>query len=132
MRCDLAGVEVASIIIISGARKGDFYRLGQRTNVIGRDESVPIQVLGDHISRRHMQIHFDQDSWSYSAVDMGSKNGVLINDVKIDKETVLTDADYITIGDISLMFTLKDFFDRESALAHVREVGEQNRPTQTI
>jgi pSer/pThr/pTyr-binding forkhead associated (FHA) protein len=121
---------MASIIVTSGTKKGDFYRLGQRTNVIGRDEELPIQLVDNRISRRHMRIRFNANNWSYSAVDMGSKNGVLINGVKIDKETVLTDGDYINIGDTSLMFTLKDFYDRENALAHIKKVGEQNRPTQ--
>ncbi|MHC4571100.1 MAG: FHA domain-containing protein [Planctomycetota bacterium] len=121
---------MASIIVTSGKQKGDFYRLGQMTNVIGRDEELPIQIVDDRISRRHMRIRFNQNNWSYSAVDMGSKNGVLINSVKIDKETVLTDGDYITIGNTSFMFTLKDFYDRESALAQIKKAGEQNRPTQ--
>ncbi|MHC4686786.1 MAG: FHA domain-containing protein [Planctomycetota bacterium] len=123
---------MASIIVISGTRKGDFYRLGQRTNVIGRDEALPIQVLDDRVSRKHMQIHFNQRNWSYSAADIDSRNGVLINGAKINKETLLADGDYITIGDTSLMFTLKDFFDRESALAHVKKVGERARPTKQI
>jgi pSer/pThr/pTyr-binding forkhead associated (FHA) protein len=125
------GVAMASIIVISGTQKGDFYRLGQQANVIGRDESLPIQILDDHVSRRHLQILFDHRSWSYSAVDIGSANGVLINGARIDKETVLADGDCITIGDTSLVFTLKDFFDRESALAHVKKTGEWDRITKT-
>jgi pSer/pThr/pTyr-binding forkhead associated (FHA) protein len=122
---------MASIIVISGTQKGDFYRLGQRANVIGRDESLPIQILDDHVSRKHLQILFDHRSWSYSAADVGSANGVLINGAKIDKETALTDGDCITIGDTTLMFTLRDFFDRESALAHVKKTGEWKRRTKT-
>ena len=120
---------MASIIVISGRQRGNFYRLGQRTNIIGRDEALPIQILDDRISRSHMRIRFNQNNFSYSVVDMGSKNGVLINGVKIDKEAVLTDGDYITIGNTSLMFTLKDFYDRESALSHFKKVGERKRPT---
>jgi pSer/pThr/pTyr-binding forkhead associated (FHA) protein len=122
---------VASIIVISGTRKGNFYRLGQRSNVIGRDEDLPIQILDNRVSRKHMRIRFDPHKWSYSAADMGSKNGVLVNGAKIDKETGLTDGDHITIGKTSLMFTIKDFFDRESALAHVKKVGERERLTKT-
>ena len=121
---------MASIIVVSGRHEGDFYQLGQKTIVIGRDESLPIQIVDDRISRRHMQIHFNQNSWSYSVADMNSKNGVLINNVKNDKETRLTDGDYITIGDTTLMFTVKDFFDRESAQAHARKFGQKDRPTQ--
>ncbi|MHC4346338.1 MAG: FHA domain-containing protein [Planctomycetota bacterium] len=120
-----------SIIIMSGTRRGVFYRLGQTTNVVGRDESLPIQILDDRVSRRHMVIRFDELSWSYSAADLGSSNGVLINGIRINKETVLTDGDCITIGDTSLMFTVKDFFDRESTLAHIKKFGEWERLTKT-
>jgi pSer/pThr/pTyr-binding forkhead associated (FHA) protein len=120
---------VPSIIVISGSQTGDFYRLGERTNVLGRDEALPIQILDNRISRKHMEIRFDRQNWSYSAADLGSKNGVLINSVRIDKETLLTDGDYITLGNTTLVFTLKDFFDRKSAMAHVKRVGERERPT---
>jgi len=101
---------VSSIIIISGRQEGDFYRLGQKTNVIGRDETLPIQIIDNHISRRHMQIRFNRNNGSYSALDMGSKNGVLINDVKIDKETVLADGYYIIIGQHASYVYNKRFF----------------------
>lgn len=120
---------MASIIVATGTQKGDYYPLGQRTNVIGRDEALPIQLLDEHVSRKHMQLRFDKDKGCYSAVDMGSKHGVLINGIKIDKETVLNDGDYITIGRTTLLFTLKDFENRESALSHFKKVGERMRPT---
>lgn len=120
---------MASIIVATGPQKGDYYPLGQRTNVIGRDEALPIQLLDEHVSRKHMQLRFDKDKGRYSAIDMGSKHGVLINGIKIDKETLLNDGDYITIGRTTLLFTLKDFENRESALAHFKKVGERMRPT---
>lgn len=120
---------MASIIVATGTKKGDYYPLGRRTNVIGRDEAVPIQILDEHASRKHMQLRFDKDKGRYSAIDMGSKHGVLINGIKIDKETVLNDGDYITIGRTTLLFTLKDFEDHESALSHFKKVGERMRPT---
>jgi pSer/pThr/pTyr-binding forkhead associated (FHA) protein len=120
---------MASIIIISGPQKGNFYPLGQRTNVIGRAEALPIQVLDDLISRRHMQICYDKDKNQYYALDMKSKHGVFINGGKITKEAVLVDGDEILIGQTTLMFTEKDFDDRESALSHFKKVGERMRPT---
>ena len=120
---------MASIIIISGPQKGNFYPLGQRTNVIGRAEALPIQVLDDLISRRHIQICYDKDKNQYYALDMKSKHGVFINGGKITKEAVLVDGDEILIGQTTLMFTEKDFDDRESALSHFKKVGERMRPT---
>ena len=122
---------MASIIIMTGSQKGDYYPLGHRTNVVGRDEALPIQVLDEHISRKHLQIRFDKDNGKYYAVDMNSKHGVLINGTKISDQTMLKNEDCITIGKTNLLFTVKDFDDRESALSHFKKVGERGRPTIT-
>ena len=120
---------MASIIIMSGPKKGDYYPLGHRTNVIGRDEALLIQILDEHVSRKHMQIRYDQEKGQYFAFDMKSKHGVFINGRRIDAETALADNDQIYIGQTDLLFTEKDFADRESALSHFKKVGERFRPT---
>jgi pSer/pThr/pTyr-binding forkhead associated (FHA) protein len=122
---------MASIIIMTGTQKGDYYPLGHRTNVVGRDEALLIQILDEHVSRKHLQIRFDKDKDKYYAVDMKSKHGVLINGTKIRDETLLHNEDCITVGQTTLLFTLKDFTDRESALSHFKKVGERIRPTVT-
>ena len=120
---------MASIIVMSGPKKGDYYPLGHRTNVVGRDEAVPIQILDEHVSRKHMQIRFDKDKKQYYVLDMKSRHGVFINDSKIDEEAVLVDGDQIRIGEITLLFTDKDFTNRESALSHFKKAGERQHPT---
>jgi pSer/pThr/pTyr-binding forkhead associated (FHA) protein len=120
---------MASLIITSGQQTGDYYPLGQRTNVIGRAEALPIQLLDDLVSRRHMQIRYDKDKKQFLALDMKSKHGVFINAKKITAETALVDGDEILVGQTTLLFTEKDFEDRESALSHFKKVGERSRPT---
>ncbi len=120
---------MASLIITSGQQTGDYYPLGQRTNVIGRAEALPIQLLDDLVSRRHMQIRYDKDKKQYLALDMKSKHGVYINAKKITAETALVDGDEILVGQTTLLFTEKDFEDRESALSHFKKVGERSRQT---
>ena len=122
---------MASIIITSGAEKGKYYPLGQRTNVIGRDEALLIQILDPRVSRKHVQIRFDQGKNCYYVVDMKSKHGVFINGVKIDDEVILSDNDYIQIGDTVILFAQKEFDDKESALSHYKKVGERHHPTIT-
>jgi S-DNA-T family DNA segregation ATPase FtsK/SpoIIIE len=126
------GVAMASIIVVSGPNKGDYYPLGHRTNVIGRDEAVPIQIVDRKVSRKHMQIHLDEEKGQYYAVDMKSKHGLFINGAKVDNEAALTDNDYIGIGETTLLFTLKDFNDRENALSHFKKVGERRHPTISV
>lgn len=120
---------MASLIVMTGPQEGNYYPLGHRTNVVGRDEGLPIQILDDLVSRKHMQIRFDKDKGKYCALDMKSKHGVFINGKKIDKETALVGSDEILIGQTALLFTNEDFSDRESALSYFKKVGERIRPT---
>jgi len=120
---------MASLIVTSGKQEGDYYPLGHRTNVIGRDEALFIQILDHMVSRKHLQIRFDQDSNRYFAYDMKSRNGVYVNNRKIEGDTPLRDGDVILIGLTSLLFTDKDFKDKESALLHWKKVGERMRVT---
>ena len=120
---------MASIIVTLGKQEGDFWPLGKRTTVIGRGETVPAQILDDLVSRKHLQIRYDGEAGSYTAVDMNSSNGVYINNHRISDETVLAEGDLISIGQTVLLFTEKDFEDRESAISHYKKVGEKMKVT---
>lgn len=97
--------------------------------MIGRDEAVPIQILDKRVSRKHMQIRFDESDERYYALDMKSTHGVLINGRKISEETTLANGDEIHIGNTILLFLLEDFPDRQSALAHFKKIGERRQST---
>ncbi len=120
---------MASIIIISGEQKGEFLPLGKRINVIGRAEALPMQVLDDMVSRKHLRIRYDENTNQHFAEDMQSKHGVFINNVKITSLTPLREGDQIVIGQTTLMYTEQDFDSSESALEHYKRVGERQRPT---
>jgi pSer/pThr/pTyr-binding forkhead associated (FHA) protein len=120
---------MASIIITTGEHKGEYLPLGRRTNVIGRAEALPMQILDDMVSRKHLRIRYDENTNEHYAEDMNSKHGVLINNRKITELTVLKEGDQIRIGQTTLLFTEKDFDDSESALSHFKKVGERQRPT---
>ena len=123
---------MASIIVMSGNNKGDYYPLGRRTTVIGRDEALLIQLLDDGVSRKHAQIHFDKNTGKYYALDMKSKNGVFVNNIKIDGERALMDGDHIRLGQTVLFFTQKDFPNREDAMSHFKRVGQRAHTTKPI
>lgn len=119
---------MASLFVISGD-KVDYYPLGKRTHVVGRNEAVPIQIVDKQVSRKHMQIRFDKEKECYYALDMKSRNGIFVNGRKIDNETILADGDMIRIGDVDMLFTLKDFPDSENALHKFKKVGERRFST---
>lgn len=120
---------MASIIVTSGEQKGQYLPLGRRTSVIGRGEALPMQILDDLVSRKHLRIWFSETTKKYDAEDMDSRHGVFINRHKITERTLLTEDDEILIGETTLLFTEEDFDDRESALRHYKKFGERMRPT---
>ena len=120
---------MGSLIVMSGRQEGKYCPLGHRTTVIGRDEALLMQILDNMVSRKHLQIRYDQDANRYFAYDMKSRNGVYVNNRKIEAATPLKDGDVILIGLTSLLFTDKDFKDKDSALQHWKKVGERMRVT---
>lgn len=120
---------MASLFVTKDQKDPEYYPLGLRTNVIGRDEAVPIQVLDDQISRKHVQIYYDKDKKMFFAADMKSKNGIFVNGQKIEKEMPLDDGDEIKIGNTTLTFMMEDFPDKQSALSKFKKVGERRKTT---
>ena len=118
-----------SIILVSGPNEGDYYPMGKRTLVIGRDEACTVQVVDELVSRKHVQIRLDEKTGAYYALDMKSANGVFINGRKVENETQLADNDIIEVGKSKLMFTMADFKDRESAINHYHKRGERGKST---
>ena len=121
---------MASIVIASGEHRGDRYPLGRRTNVIGRAESLPIQVLDDMVSRKHVQVRFDAATTRYSVLDMSSKNGVFLNGRRVTGETPLTHHDRICIGGTMLLFSQRDPDGNATVLHRFNRPGERQRLTQ--
>lgn len=122
---------MASIIVETGNSKGDYYPLGHRTTVIGRAESLLVQILDERVSRKHMSISYDAEKDCFTVVDLKSRHGVFVNEIQIKQETVLSDGDRIEIGDTVILFSLRDFDSCESALNHFKRVGERSNPTLT-
>jgi len=119
---------MASLLVISGSTAGDYYLLGRDPVVIGRDESSPIQIVDEAVSRRHLRISPGGDG-SYSAEDLASANGTFVNDIRIDTARSLADGDVVRIGSTELMFSAVDFADGETAFQHYRQHGERDKST---
>jgi pSer/pThr/pTyr-binding forkhead associated (FHA) protein len=120
---------MATLIVTSGRGSGKHYPLGTRTNVVGRDEGVLIQVLDQHVSRKHLQIRYNKETDLYYASDMKSRHGTFVNGNRIYEEMPLSDNDMIDVGGATLLFTRRDFVDDEGALAYFRKAGERVRGT---
>jgi pSer/pThr/pTyr-binding forkhead associated (FHA) protein len=120
---------MASLIVVAGPHEGDYYPLGKRPMVVGRDEACPVQITDELVSRKHLQVRLDEPRMRYMALDMKSANGVFVNGRKIDTETELADGDMIELGKSKIMFTAADFKDRQSAMNHFHKRGERGKST---
>ncbi len=120
---------MASLIVASGKDKGKFYPLGHRTSVVGRDEGVLIQIIDQHVSRKHVQLQYNKETDLFYAADMKSRHGTFVNGNRIYDQVPLSEGDSIDIGGTTLMFTRKDFEDVEGALAHYRQCGQRVKGT---
>ena len=120
---------MASLIVTSGPGVDSYYPLGHRTTVVGRDEGVLVQILDPHVSRKHFQICFKPETGLYYVLDMKSRHGTLVNGTPVDHLTPLCNNDVIVAGGTTLLFTTRDFPDRQSALLYRKQVGERDETT---
>lgn len=118
-----------SITIVAGPNEGDYYVVGKRTMVIGRDEACPVQIVDSRASRKHVQIRFDEKGGQHVVTDMKSANGTYINGRSLVSEVPLVDGDILTIGESRLVFNAEEFPDKTSALAHYKQRGQRSTST---
>jgi pSer/pThr/pTyr-binding forkhead associated (FHA) protein len=70
---------------------------------IGRQQGNTIQLTEKNVSRRHARLYPEADGWVIE--DLGSYNGVKVNNDTIDGRTRLREGDVVEIGDYHLAIT---------------------------
>ena len=68
---------------------------------IGRIPDCEIQLLVENVSRRHARIQYRNEE--YQIEDLGSKNGIYVNGIKVEK-CILRKHDMIVIGGVKILF----------------------------
>ena len=120
---------MASLILTGGPGVDSYYPLGRRTMVVGRDEGVPVQLLDPHVSRKHFQIRYNEQTELFYILDMKSRHGTYVNGTRILHEAPLSNNDTISAGGTTMLFTTRDFPDRQSALAYRKQTGQREETT---
>lgn len=82
--------------VLAGAKEGTLVPLKRSKFLIGRASECTLRAGSDAISRRHCVILTTDEG--VAVRDLGSRNGTLVNGVKISKETPLRDGDRVRIG----------------------------------
>lgn len=91
--------------ILNGADAGRRLALvgGRGEWVLGRSKDCELALNDPNVSRRHAAVKKDWQS-GYMIQDLGSKNGVIVNDRKIQGMRRLRDKDEVVIGPVKLAF----------------------------
>ena len=90
--------------VMNGPEEGKRFELSDAIAevVIGRSSESDLVINDANISRRHAIVRKD---WGGITIeDLGSKNGVVINEVKIDGPSAIQDSDEIMLGAVRLTF----------------------------
>lgn len=87
--------------------------LTQALQVMGRDPACDIVLDDPSASRRHAQMRFDNGK--YFVEDLGSKNGTLVNEERIESRE-LHHLDEIVVGSVEILFVDELDKDRPSTV----------------
>lgn len=83
------------LLCMTGKNKGLSYFINSKRVVMGRSEKAGIQVIDGKSSREHAELALVGEK--YVLTDLGSQNGVMVNDLKVSQHR-LADNDKIIIG----------------------------------
>jgi hypothetical protein len=89
------------IVLVQGSPQVVYLKQGRRIT-LGRDKACNVVLADVAASRRHAEV-FPGPDGSYIR-DLGSANGVIVNQMKIDNPYLLVHGDRIMIGGIVIFF----------------------------
>lgn len=100
--------EAPFLRVLNGVDEGQRFLLGGTHSdwTLGRSKDCEFVLNDPNVSRRHAQIKRDWNGFVVN--DLGSKNGVLVNEKAIKGQRRLKDRDEMTIGPVKLVFVDPD------------------------
>ncbi len=83
------------ILVTAGPDQGRIFELGEN-QIVGRQARNGVPLSDTRASREHARI--EKSSFGYTLIDLGSKNGTLVNGERVDR-FVLSPGDSILVGE---------------------------------
>ena len=111
------------LICLTGGNKGESYVLLGNRIVIGRSEKADIRLNDTKASREHAEITKVGNNWV--ATDLGSQNGIIVNDRKIKQEQ-LNEGDKLIVGQTVFKFAKVEVTSKTKV---IKEDTEEAKPS---
>lgn len=111
--------------VITGPNSGAEFNLKTNTSyILGKDPSSSQLVFSDlSVSRQHARLDVTE-SGELFIEDLGSKNGVLVNGLKIETKTQLASSDVVALGTTSFI-TVDQHIANETIVSFTEEPKEE-------
>lgn len=106
------------LICLTGKNKGMAYFLTGKRVVLGRSEKADVRVHDIKSSREHAEIA--KVGKDYVITDLGSQNGIVVNDLKI-KQRVLSQNDKVIIGKTVYKFGVVQVKESEKEVVDISD-----------
>ena len=95
----------AALVQLSGDAAGSEFELDRERVVVGRGSEADLSFDDAAMSREHAAFECGADG--YSVVDLGSTNGVLVNDGSVE-QAALKHGDRIQLGDHVFQYVIEE------------------------
>ncbi|MFG0287742.1 MAG: sigma 54-interacting transcriptional regulator [Rhodopirellula sp. JB044] len=93
----------AYLVLHRGSRWTDVYRLAPPAEVVlGRSSENQVVLRSGKASRRHARLACDETGWFIE--DLDSRNGVFVNEARIDRPTRLSEGDRLQVAGFEMRF----------------------------
>lgn len=93
------------LVVLAGSKKNSAVPLKKDRLTIGRSSECSLRVGSDAISRKHCELL--RSAEGVVIRDLGSRNGTIVNDAKIDQPTALKHGDVIKVGPLEFRFEME-------------------------
>ncbi len=94
--------ENVSLVVIEGLNTGTKFEVGNKSNLIGRDQSCDLLLTDEHVSLKQCQLVYRGEH--FTVIDLGSLNKTRVNGEEFIQKN-LKHGDIISIGKTQLIFS---------------------------
>lgn len=112
------------LVCLTGSNKGESYVLVGNRIIIGRSEKADIKLIDNKASREHAEITRVGENWVVT--DLGSQNGVIVNDRKIT-QTQLIESDKLIVGHSVFKFAKVEVASKDKVIKEDTDEPKQGK-----